>query len=66
MQAVLEGPRFHDSVGPDERRGLTPLFWTHVNPYGRFQLNMDTRLDLDGTAPAAPPDAVAPTVESVL
>lgn len=22
------------------------LFWAHVNPYGRFQLDMDTRLDL--------------------
>lgn len=23
-----------------------PLFWTHINPYGRFYLDMDTRLDL--------------------
>lgn len=23
-----------------------PLFWTHVNPYGRFRLDMNTRLDL--------------------
>lgn len=27
-------------------RGLSPLFWSHVNPYGRFRLDMDTRLDL--------------------
>jgi hypothetical protein len=26
--------------------GLSPLFWTHINPYGRFRLDMDTRLDL--------------------
>jgi TnpA family transposase len=52
LQAVLEVPEFHDSVGADERRALTPLFWTHINPYGRFRLNMDTRLDLDGTDPA--------------
>ena len=26
--------------------GLSPLFWSHVNPYGRFRLDMDTRLDL--------------------
>ena len=25
---------------------LSPLFWSHVNPYGRFRLDMDTRLDL--------------------
>ncbi|MEV0089432.1 Tn3 family transposase [Saccharopolyspora sp. NPDC050642] len=48
LQAVLEVPRFHDLIGPDERRALTPLFWTHINPYGR----MSTRLDLAG-APAA-------------
>jgi hypothetical protein len=22
------------------------LFWSHINPYGRFRLDMDTRLDL--------------------
>ncbi|WP_063628898.1 Tn3 family transposase [Amycolatopsis taiwanensis] len=46
LQAVLEVPQFHDGVGRDERRALTPLFWTHINPYGRFRLNMDTRLEL--------------------
>jgi hypothetical protein len=30
----------------EDRRGLFPLFWSHVNPYGRFRLDMDTRLDL--------------------
>ena len=25
---------------------LTPLIWEHVNPYGRFDLDMNTRLDL--------------------
>ena len=33
-------------MGEAERRGLSPLFWTHVNPYGRFRLDMSTRLDL--------------------
>jgi TnpA family transposase len=46
LQAVLEVPEFHDSIGPHEQRALTPLFWTHINPYGRFQLDMTTRLDL--------------------
>jgi len=36
-------------MGADERRGLSPLFWTHINPYGQFRLDMNTRLDL--TAP---------------
>ncbi|MDT4929671.1 MAG: hypothetical protein QOF92_2538, partial [Pseudonocardiales bacterium] len=29
-----------------DRRALTPLFWTHVNLYGKFDLDMSTRLDL--------------------
>jgi hypothetical protein len=33
-------------MGDDDRRGLSPLFWTHINPYGRFRLDMETRLDL--------------------
>ena len=33
-----------------DRRGLSPLFWTHINPYGRFRLDMDTHLDLADAA----------------
>lgn len=25
---------------------FTPLIWEHVNPYGRFDLDMNARLDL--------------------
>ena len=50
LQAVLEVPEFHNSIGDDERRALTPLFWSHINPYGRFRVNMDTHLDLSGTS----------------
>ena len=45
VQTVLETPAFHDRMGADERRGLSPLFWTYINPYGRFRLDMKTRLD---------------------
>ncbi len=27
-------------------RGLTPLVWGHVSPYGAFDLDMEQRLDL--------------------
>lgn len=46
LQAVLENPEFHDLVGDNERRAMSPLFWSNINPYGRFRLDMDTRLDL--------------------
>jgi hypothetical protein len=46
LQAVLEDPQFHDPIGDNERRALSPLFWSNINPYGRFRLDMNTRLDL--------------------
>ncbi|MCM3925641.1 transposase [Frankia sp. AiPs1] len=38
-----------------DRRGLSALFWTHINLYGRFQLDMTSHLD----ALTPPSDAVA-------
>ncbi len=55
LQAVLEDPEFHDLLDDIDRRALSPLFWTHINPYGRFHLDMDTRLDLTASIPAPGP-----------
>ncbi|WP_173867936.1 hypothetical protein SALCHL_000050 [Streptomyces albus subsp. chlorinus] len=33
-----------------DRRALSPPFWTHVNPYGRFELDMNSHLDLAAVA----------------
>jgi hypothetical protein len=30
-----------------DRRALTPLFWSHVNPFGRFEIHMHEHLDLE-------------------
>ncbi len=32
----------------EDRRGLTPLFWGHILPYGQVNLNMTSRLALGG------------------
>ena len=48
---ILEGPEWADRLGDEDRRALTPLFWTHVNPYGTFRLDLDTRLDRGFPAP---------------
>ena len=32
---------------PRDLSALTPLIWEHVNPYGRFELDMNTRIPLD-------------------
>lgn len=45
--------KWADTLTDADRRALSPLFWTHVNPYGRFELDMNSRLELDVTATAA-------------
>ena len=47
IQRVLGEPIWAGRMGVPERRGLTPLAWGHVNPYGLFRLDMTTRLPLD-------------------
>ncbi|WP_307805919.1 Tn3 family transposase [Streptomyces chrestomyceticus] len=56
MQQVLADPKWVDTLTDADRRALSPLFWIHVNPYGRFELDTNSRLDLDLTAriPAVP------------
>jgi hypothetical protein len=50
----------------EEQRGLTALFWSDINPYGTFRLEMEKRLDLALTAELLPVPAPrahpAPTV----
>jgi TnpA family transposase len=46
LQEVLAEPKWAEKLTDADRRALSPLFWTHVNPYGRFELDMDTRLGL--------------------
>ena len=42
-------------LNPDDLRGLTPLFWSNIAPYGEVRLNMSSRLALRDS-PAPPPD----------
>jgi len=35
-----------EGAGQLQILALTPLIWEHVNPYGRFELDMTTRLPL--------------------
>ncbi|MFJ3824128.1 Tn3 family transposase [Streptomyces nodosus] len=56
VQQVLAEPIWAKKLSDEDRRGLTALFWSNVNPYGTFRLDMDKRLDL---APLAVPRAYA-------
>jgi len=46
LQDVLAEPAWADILTPADRRGLTPLFWMHVLPYGEVKLDMNARLSL--------------------
>lgn len=46
IQDVLREPTWLARLTPADYRGLTPLIYSHVNPYGTFQLDMTTRLPI--------------------
>jgi TnpA family transposase len=46
IQEVLAEPVWRDRMTVDDWRGLTPLIYHHVNPYGRIELDMARRLHL--------------------
>ncbi len=50
IQRVLAEPAWMERMSPEDLRGLTPLIYAHVNPYGVFRLDMDERLALDEEA----------------
>jgi TnpA family transposase len=47
LQQVLARPSWSGRLTARDLRALTPLIWEHVNPYGRFELDMETRLPID-------------------
>ncbi|MFE8010884.1 Tn3 family transposase [Streptomyces sp. NPDC057418] len=51
VQEVLVEPKWADKLTEADRRGLSPLFWTHVNPYRRFELDMNRHLHLGPLLP---------------
>ncbi|TYB62046.1 Tn3 family transposase [Microbispora tritici] len=51
VQQILAEPTWAKKLTDEDRRGLTALFWSNVNPYGTFRLDMDKRLDLGLTVP---------------
>ena len=47
IQQILGQPDWQNRLEIEDLRALSPLIYAHVNPYGRFELNMNTRLRLD-------------------
>ena len=52
VQDVLAGEDLAGTLTDADRRGLTPLFWTHVAPYGEVKPDMNSRLALGAPASA--------------
>jgi len=52
IQDILALPEQAGLLTDEDRRGLTPLFWAHLTPYGEIRLNMDRRLVLREPEPS--------------
>lgn len=46
-QSVLSEPEWRSIMQPADFRGITPLIYGHVNPYGRYEINMNSRMNLN-------------------
>ena len=47
IQQILAQSDWQNRLQAEDLRALTPLIYAHVNPYGRFYLDMDERLPLE-------------------
>ncbi|MDQ0579161.1 hypothetical protein QF030_001339 [Streptomyces rishiriensis] len=47
LQDNLRGEKWQERLTDADGRALSPLFRTHLNPYGWFEPDMNSRLDLD-------------------
>ncbi|MHB1949418.1 MAG: Tn3 family transposase [Gammaproteobacteria bacterium] len=47
IQEVLSDLRWKDKLTPEDKRALTPLIHSHINPYGLFPRNLAQRLIIE-------------------
>jgi hypothetical protein len=52
-QRVLREAAWEQRLTVEDLRGLTPLMYSHISPYGAFLLDMHSRLDLERPVDAA-------------
>ena len=50
VQSVLSDPEWQSRLSPEDYRGLTPLIYPHINPYGRFEVDLNKRIDFERMA----------------
>ncbi|MGF6231131.1 TnpA family transposase [Inquilinus ginsengisoli] len=47
LQRILSKPGWEARMTPEGWRGLTPLIYAHINPYGRFNPDLSCRIDFE-------------------
>ncbi|GAB6172486.1 hypothetical protein JCM15765_19640 [Paradesulfitobacterium aromaticivorans] len=47
LHNILSNPKWFNLMTPEDFRALTPLVYTHINPYVTFKLDMHERLPLE-------------------
>jgi Tn3 transposase DDE domain-containing protein len=50
VQKILAEKAWLEKMQPEDLRGLTPLFYGHITPYGEFQLDMNKRIHIESAA----------------
>jgi TnpA family transposase len=51
VQRVLGERSWEGRLTAEDLRALTPLFYSHITPYGTFHLDLDSRMDLECPPP---------------
>ena len=46
IQQILSEPQWAGRLTNRDKKAITALIWAHINPYGTFHIDMNTRLDL--------------------
>jgi hypothetical protein len=62
IQQILAEPAWANRLNASDLRGITPLVYGHVNPYGSFHLDLHSRLPID--PPHFGPQSVGPRCSS--
>ncbi|SRR5712692_1589427 len=52
IQRVLAEPEQFQRMKKEDLRGLTPLIYSHVTPYGMFRLDLSERIEIEEGLPA--------------
>jgi hypothetical protein len=47
IQQLLSQQKWYDLMTPEDFRALTPLIYSHVHPYGDFNLDMKERIPIE-------------------